>query len=70
MTILGHIENGTIVFDEPADLPEGAQVRIDVMTDPIVATLHPELRRWYGILRHVDDIDHARLEAIREKHLR
>jgi hypothetical protein len=32
MTYKGHIENGTIVLDEPADLPDGAVVKIDVCT--------------------------------------
>ena len=30
MTYQGHITNGTIVLDEPADLPEGLQVKVDV----------------------------------------
>ncbi len=31
MTYKGHIENGAVVFDEPAELPDGALVRIDVL---------------------------------------
>ena len=34
MTYRGHIENGAVVFDEPAELPEGALVRIDVFQMP------------------------------------
>lgn len=30
MTYKGHVENGTIVFDEPMDLPEGAAVQIEL----------------------------------------
>ncbi len=29
MTYKGHVENGVIVLDEPADLPEGATVQIE-----------------------------------------
>jgi hypothetical protein len=29
MTYRGHIENGVVVLDDAADLPEGAQVRIE-----------------------------------------
>ncbi len=34
MTYKGHVENGVIVLDEPADLPDGAQVSIDVRVIP------------------------------------
>ena len=30
MTYKGHVENGKVVFDEPAPLAEGTRVRIDV----------------------------------------
>ena len=70
MTVLGHIENGTVVLDERVELPEGAQVRVEILEDADMAKLHPEIRKVYGILRHVEDMDQARLEAIREKHLR
>lgn len=30
MTYKGHVENGTIVLDEPTDLPDGALVTVDV----------------------------------------
>ena len=29
MTYRGHIKNGQITLDEPIELPEGAEVRID-----------------------------------------
>ena len=31
MTYHGHIQNGQIVLDEPVVLPEGAEVRVDVL---------------------------------------
>lgn len=30
MTYRGHVENGVIVLDEAAELPEGAKVTVDV----------------------------------------
>jgi len=34
MTFRGHIRNGQITLDEPAPLPEGAEVNVEVMTAP------------------------------------
>ena len=31
MTYRGHVRNGIIVFDTPVTLPEGAEVRIDLL---------------------------------------
>ena len=69
MTLLGHIENGAVVLDDAVDLPEGAQVRIEVIPAESPKILHPEVQKIYGILRHVEDIDQARLQDIEEKHL-
>ena len=33
MTYKGHVENGKVVFDEPARLAEGTRVRIEVARD-------------------------------------
>ena len=30
MTYKAHVKNGAIVLDEPADLPEGSRVRVEV----------------------------------------
>lgn len=34
MTYTGHIEAGKVVLDEPAKIPEGARVRIEVVSLP------------------------------------
>lgn len=34
MSFRGHVQNGVIVFDESAGLPEGTEVRIDVVEEP------------------------------------
>lgn len=31
MTYRGHIKNGQVTLDEPAQLPEGAEVRVEVV---------------------------------------
>ncbi|MBI4556614.1 MAG: hypothetical protein HY706_03455 [Candidatus Hydrogenedentes bacterium] len=34
MTYKGHVENGAIVLDDPAELPEGAAVNIELVPSP------------------------------------
>jgi hypothetical protein len=36
MTYCGHVENGVIVFDESAQLPEGTKVTVDVKSESVV----------------------------------
>jgi len=31
MTYRGHVENGTVVLDQPAELPDGAQVEVHLV---------------------------------------
>jgi len=38
MTYRGHVENGTVVLDEPGHLPEGAQVEV-ALVEPIDAAV-------------------------------
>jgi len=33
MTYRGHVEDGRVVLDEPTQLPEGAEVKIEVVQD-------------------------------------
>ena len=33
MTYQGHFQNGVIVLDEPVNLPDGAKVRVELITD-------------------------------------
>jgi len=34
MTYRGHVERGVVVLDEPASLPEGAEVRVEPVGQP------------------------------------
>lgn len=42
MTYNGHVENGKVVFDEPAPLPDGTRVRVEVAATP--AETEPEVK--------------------------
>jgi hypothetical protein len=52
MVYKGHVKNGVVVFDEPAPLPEGAEVRVE----PIEAgkdfeSLREGLKKFSGTVR-------------------
>jgi hypothetical protein len=55
MTYRGHVQNGAVVLDEPADLAEGAQVAIVVGACKNVSheterrTLHERLQPFIGM---------------------
>ena len=49
MTYRGHVENGVIVLDEPAKLPEGALVRVSLDDEGEGPTLAERLRDVIGI---------------------
>ena len=38
MTYRGHVENGVIVLDEAVALPEGVEVRVELVQEPSAAT--------------------------------
>ena len=44
MTYRGHVENGVVVLDEPAELPEGAIVRVALADEEAGPTLAERLR--------------------------
>jgi hypothetical protein len=44
MTYSGHVKNGQILLDEPADLPEGASVKIEIAQTQACIT-RPKVRR-------------------------
>lgn len=83
MTAKGHVENGVVVLDAPAVLPEGAKVLIrlldetrslaDTSLEPFPADdpfhgLNPALRRLRGLLPHDFDLERDREAALCEKH--
>lgn len=53
MVYRGHIENGTVVLDEPADIPDGTQVHVE----PVELVAVPRLAEQLGdVIGIVDDL--------------
>ena len=56
MAYRGHIENGTVVLDEPVNIPEGTVVEVV----PVVAENRAEgdasRRNWKGIFRNTGPV--------------
>ena len=53
MTIHGHVRNGTIVLDEPCQLPEGAAVMVEIVApaapaEGAISSLYERLRPVIG----------------------
>jgi hypothetical protein len=53
MMLDGHVENGNIVLDESASLPEGAKVRIEVLAEKNSNASEPLIPTLYDRPRHV-----------------
>jgi hypothetical protein len=57
MTVKGRVQNGIVILDEPDSLPEGAEVRVEV----VAAAEKPAAQRrggmWKGQVRIADDFD-------------
>jgi hypothetical protein len=55
MMLEGHIENGKVVFDPPADVPEGAKVRVEVLPSAEAdgPTLLERLKDIVGKAKHL-----------------
>jgi hypothetical protein len=47
MTYRGHVKSGQVVLDEPAELPEGTEVSVEVMPGA-VAPLGQKLLQYAG----------------------
>ena len=68
MTYRGHIENGRIVLDEPADLPEGGRVTVHVHVEASSHAGPPPQGRFrdlFGSVQSGDSssADNARIDA-------
>jgi hypothetical protein len=54
MSLEGHVENGHIVLDTPAELPEGTKVRVEIVTEAADSpTLLDRLRGVVGKAKHL-----------------
>ena len=68
MTYRGHVENGLVVLDEPVELTEGTQVRIEVLPEVLSGALHPEILRFTGILPSDIDVRAEHAEGVVDEH--
>lgn len=60
MTLRGHVKNGVIVLDEPAQLPDGTEVRVETVQEPAPSTEAKSKRvggQWRGKVWMADDFD-------------
>ena len=51
MTYRGHVKNGMVVLDDPVKLPDGAEVRVEVLEPKAEPTLADELRSVIGSVK-------------------
>jgi len=68
MAYTGHVEKGIVVLDNPAGLPNGVRVRIDVIREGTEEALHPDIIRFTGVLPSDIDARAEYLDAMRKKH--
>ena len=68
MTYKGRIENGVVVLDEKADLPEGAQVRIEIEQAAEEFEISESVKRFTGLLPEDIDYKKSYYEGITKKH--
>src|SRR5438876_10147587 len=53
MVVRGHVKNGTIILDEPAKLPEGAEVEVSLLAPPATEQVENEGPTLYDRLKPV-----------------
>ena len=53
MTIRGHIENGVVVFDEPTSVPDGTEVRVEVLEPKPRKTLAERFANSIGAAKNL-----------------
>ena len=51
MTYKGHVKNGLVVLDDPVKLPDGAEVRVEVLQPRSGPTLADRLRGVIGSVK-------------------
>ncbi len=68
MTYRGHVENGKIVLDEPVNLPDGAEVSIDLLNQIEIEQFHPDILKFTGIVPQDIDGEKEYRKAIIRKH--
>ncbi|MDX1968286.1 MAG: hypothetical protein SFV23_14005 [Planctomycetaceae bacterium] len=59
MVLRGHVQNGVVVLDEPQALPEGATVRIEIISGSNTNAPRPPRvgGQWKGQVHIAEDFD-------------
>ena len=57
MVLRGHVRQGVAVLDEPAELPEGAEVRVEVLAAPLSPVARRAGGQWKGRVTIAPDFD-------------
>ena len=68
MTYRGHVENGVVVLDDQTDLPDGIEVTIEVPRRIDTIQIHPDVKRFSGILPKTVDDRSVYIEGQAAKH--
>jgi hypothetical protein len=55
MVYHGHVQGGTVILDDPAQLPDGTSVEIRVLAAPVVSA-EKTVRPWLKYLGTIDDL--------------
>ncbi len=59
MTLMGHVQNGAVVFDQPLSVPDGTPARVDLLNSetPPAATQRRQGGQWRGQVAIARDFD-------------
>ena len=60
MTLMGHVRNGVVVFDQPVQVPDGTVARVELLTLNQSKLATPQLRQggqWKGRVVIAPDFD-------------
>jgi len=60
MTLMGHVQNGVVVFDQPLQVPDGTLARVDVLTwnhGPSALSQPRQGGQWKGRVVIAPDFD-------------
>jgi hypothetical protein len=63
MSIIGHVSNGVVVFDEALSLPEGTRVEIQ----PVAAFIQPDARAWDAAMQAASELGNYDFDAWRKQ---
>ena len=68
MVYRGHIEKGQVVLNDAVELPEGATVVVELLSGQCSKSLHPDIKRFTGIIPQGVDARSEHQEALEAKH--